>query len=66
MAAVELDPLRDDGGAWARKLTSAGVAAVSEIHAGLPHGCLRARHRSVKARRFFESIVFALRRFRKM
>lgn len=62
--AVEVDPLRDEAAAWIERLSARGVSAAFEMHGGLPHGCLRARHRSLKARGFFESICAALRRIR--
>ena len=34
----ELDPLRDEGLAYYRKLVAAGVPAVGRIVAGTPHG----------------------------
>lgn len=34
----ELDPLRDEGMAYFRKLTAAGVKAAAEVNLGLPHG----------------------------
>lgn len=59
--AVDLDPVRDDALAWAAKLSEAGVPAAASVHAGLPHGCLRARHRSLKARQFFDAVRSGLR-----
>lgn len=57
MFSSEIDPLRDDGPAWAKRLRAAGVEARVEIGAGLPHGCLRARHRSRRAAAFFDKIT---------
>ncbi|KAK4503559.1 hypothetical protein PRZ48_004474 [Zasmidium cellare] len=34
----ELDPLRDDGLAYFRKLSAAGVKVAAEVNLGLPHG----------------------------
>lgn len=34
----ELDPLRDEGLAYFRKLTAAGVKTAAEVNLGLPHG----------------------------
>lgn len=62
--AVERDPLRDDADAFAARLAAAGAPAVSSVHAGLPHGCLRARHRALKAKAFFDCILSAVRHLR--
>lgn len=62
--AVDLDPTRDDAFAWVEALSQAGVPAAASVHAGLPHGCLRARHRSLKARAFFSAAQDGLRLLR--
>ena len=54
--AVDVDPVRDDALAWTALLSAAGAKAEASVHAGLPHGVLRARHRSLKAGRFFAAI----------
>ncbi|MEL6980289.1 MAG: alpha/beta hydrolase [Pseudomonadota bacterium] len=64
--AVEVDPLRDDAAAFAARLSAAGARASASTHAGLPHGCLRARRTSLKARMFFEAALSALRHLRDM
>ncbi|MEM9725865.1 MAG: alpha/beta hydrolase [Pseudomonadota bacterium] len=58
---AEVDPVRDDGLMWVKRLDAAGVRAAAHVHAGLPHGCLRARHMSLKASAFFDAVVSALR-----
>lgn len=64
--ATEVDPLRDDGLAWVEMLSAAGVSAAASVHAGLPHGALRARHKSLKAKMFFDAAIAALLQFRKI
>ncbi len=54
--SVEIDPLRDDGPAFAERLRAAGVDVRDFVAKGLPHGCLRARHRSARAAAFFADI----------
>ena len=43
IAVAQFDPLRDDGMLYAKRLQTAGVAAVLYPGKGLVHGCLRAR-----------------------
>lgn len=62
--AVDLDPLRDDAAAFAARLSAAGGTASAVTFAGLPHGCLRARRRSVKAALFFAAILAAIAQLR--
>lgn len=64
--AAEIDPLRDDAVAWVERLSAAGVPAAASLHPGLPHGCLRARHRSLKAKMFFAAALSGLRRLREI
>ncbi len=63
VSAAEHDPLRDDGPAYVLKLTEAGVAAETVIEPELPHGHLRARHSSARAREAFDRITGAISRF---
>jgi len=56
-----VDPLRDDGGEFVKRLTGAGGKAVWHCEAGLTHSYLRARHMSQKAAASFERICAAIR-----
>jgi acetyl esterase len=40
IVTAEIDPLRDDGEAYARRLIEAGVAVQVRRYIGLPHGFL--------------------------
>jgi len=58
--AAEVDPIRDDALVYVEKLTSAGSKAKAILDKGLPHGHLRARHSSKKAKRSFENLCQSL------
>jgi len=55
--AAECDPLRDDGPAYAAKITAAGGTAICHIQPSLTHGHLRARHSVIRAKEAFSEIV---------
>ena len=55
------DPLHDDGMIFAEKLTSAGIACTLREEPELAHSYMRARNRSVPAKKGFDAIVEALR-----
>lgn len=59
ISAAEVDPLRDDGPEYARRLEAAGVEARCVVEPQLPHGHLRARHLSRRAAEAFTRIVEA-------
>lgn len=61
--SADVDPLRDDGQEYARRLQQAGVAAHWRNEPELPHGYLRARRSSDRARRSFQAVVAATARF---
>lgn len=63
ISAAGVDPLRDDGVEYVRLLVGAGVEAYCSVEPQLPHGHLRARHMSHRARDAFERIVGAIREF---
>jgi acetyl esterase len=63
VSAAEHDPLRDDGAAFAVRLTAAGVASEVIIEPELPHGHLRARHRAARAKAAFQRITNAISRY---
>lgn len=60
IVTADVDPLRDDGPAYARRLIEAGVAAKWRNEPQLPHGYLRARRSSDRARRSFQAIIAAI------
>lgn len=57
------DPLRDDGVEYVRRLVGAGVDAWCAVEPQLPHGHLRARASSARARAAFDRIVAAIADF---
>lgn len=61
--AAEIDPLRDEAGAYAERLKAAGVAAESVVERGLVHGYLRARGTSRAAAAAFERLCTAVQGF---
>lgn len=60
--SADIDPLRDDSGAYVERLAKAGVPALWVNEPGLVHGYLRARHMSRVARASFERICRAIDR----
>lgn len=63
IVTADVDPLRDDGQDYASRLRQAGVAAQWRNEPELPHGYLRARRGSDRARRSFQAILTAITRF---
>ncbi|WJS86800.1 alpha/beta hydrolase fold domain-containing protein [Paracoccus sp. TOH] len=63
VVTADVDPLRDDGRDYARRLRAEGVAAHWRNEPELPHGYLRARRHSDRARRSFQAILVAIRHF---
>jgi len=63
VVTANVDPLRDDGRDYVRRLRAEGVAAHWRNEPELPHGYLRARRRSDRARRSFQAILAAIQRF---
>lgn len=59
-SAADVDPLRDDAVHYVERLADAGVPAEVSVEAQLPHGWLRARHRSARARAAFARIIDAI------
>lgn len=57
---AQCDPLASDGAAYRDAIVAAGGQAVCFTHAGLVHGCLRARVMSRNAGAFFDRVVGAL------
>ena len=51
-----LDPLRDEGFAYAEKLKAAGVKVQLEAYAGLPHGFYMLTH-IPETQQYFEHVV---------
>ncbi len=63
ISAAGVDPLRDDGVEYVRRLIGAGVTAYCVVEPQLPHGHLRARSMSHRARDAFGRILDAIREF---
>jgi acetyl esterase len=62
-SAAGVDPIRDDAVEYVRLLVGAGVTAYCVVEPQLPHGHLRARNMSHRAREAFERILEAIREF---
>ena len=60
VVSADVDPLRDDGRDYVARLRQAGVAAEWRNEPELPHGYLRARRESDRARRSFQAILAAI------
>lgn len=63
VVSADVDPLRDDGRDYAARLRRECVAAEWRNEPELPHGYLRARRESDRARRSFQAILAAITRF---
>jgi acetyl esterase len=63
LVSADLDPLRDDSEAYARKMQAAGVNAQWRNEPQLVHGFLRARAISKRASASFDAICEAIVRF---
>lgn len=63
VVSADVDPLRDDSPAYVARLRQEGVAAEWRNEPELPHGYLRARWESDRARRSFQAILAAITRF---
>ena len=63
ISSAGVDPHRDDGVEYVRRLVGAGVEAYCAVEPQLPHGSLRARHMSHRARDAFSRIVEAISDF---
>ncbi|MEQ6247272.1 alpha/beta hydrolase [Sulfitobacter sp. HNIBRBA3233] len=61
IVTAQCDPLSSDGESYRDAILAAGGRAVWFEHAGLVHGCLRARTMSRRAAAFFDRIVDATR-----
>lgn len=62
IVTADVDPLRDDGRDYAARLTGAGNCVTLRNEPDLPHGYLRARRTSDRARRSFQAIIAAIAR----
>ncbi|MEM8841822.1 MAG: alpha/beta hydrolase [Pseudomonadota bacterium] len=60
ISAAGVDPLRDDGAAYAERLAAEGIAAHYVVEDQLPHMWLRARHRSARAKAAFDRVIDAV------
>jgi len=63
ISVAEYDPLRDDGIEYARRLRSAGSRAAAHVEDQLPHGHLRARNSSTRAKAAFDRVIGAITKF---
>jgi len=63
VVSADVDPLRDDSPAYVARLRKEGVAAEWRNEPEMPHGYLRARRESDRARRSFHAILAAITRF---
>lgn len=63
IVSADVDPLRDDSADYARRLQQAGVPVRLRNEPELPHGYLRARRGSDRARRSFQAIIAAIMSF---
>ena len=63
ISSAGVDPIRDDGVEYVRRLIGAGVTAYCVVEPQLPHGHLRARTTSHRAREAFGRILDAIREF---
>ncbi|QPM92283.1 alpha/beta hydrolase [Pseudooceanicola algae] len=61
IVTADVDPLRDDGPAYQAALQAVGVRADWRNELQLPHGYLRARHRSARAGESFAAICAWIR-----
>ena len=57
LVSAEIDPLADDCQSYVESLKQYGCDITYLEGLGLPHGFLRARHLSVKARIVFDEII---------
>lgn len=60
VVTADIDPLRDDGAHYVRRLKQAGIAAQYRNEPELVHGYLRARHMSDRAAASFDAIGAAM------
>jgi acetyl esterase len=63
IVTADVDPLRDDGSAYAKRLRAAAGEVILRNERQLPHGYLRARRDSDRARRSFHAIIAAIAGF---
>ncbi len=61
VVTAELDPLRDEGEAYANRLANAGVRATAVRYAGVSHGFFGWAHRAEPSRRLMEQATHWLR-----